>query len=225
MDKTDRQARIAPVTATESFVDPEVRDGIGWTVVLGGVADWRTALGAVFLSGVVFFLLTLVRLRELAIRAVPLGLKLATGAGIGLFIAFIGLRNAGIVAASPATLVTLGPVTGTAPLLALGGVIVTAAPEIFYAADTDGDGQLDYLDFTNLQDPKTGKTRVRSVDVNTPSYRIAREYMIRLEKEDFRDDEKLRQLAQAASSPEHYCAPEQFRDRYQYLTTDLRGCN
>ena len=86
-------------------------------------------------------------------------------------------------------------------------------------------GQLDYLDFTNLQDPKTGKTRVRSVDVNTPSYRIAREYMIRLEKEDFRDDEKLRQLAQAASSPEHYCAPEQFRDRYQYLTTDLRGCN
>ncbi|MGZ8434070.1 MAG: diphosphate--fructose-6-phosphate 1-phosphotransferase [Candidatus Binatia bacterium] len=86
-------------------------------------------------------------------------------------------------------------------------------------------GQLDYLDFTKLQDPKTGKTRVRSVDVNTPSYRIAREYMIRLEKEDFRDDEKLRQLAQAASSPEHYCAPEQFRDRYQYLTTDLRGCN
>ncbi len=86
-------------------------------------------------------------------------------------------------------------------------------------------GQLDYLDFTNLQDPKTGKTRVRSVDVNTPSYRIAREYMIRLEKEDFRDDEKLRQLAQAASSAQHYCAPEQFRDRYQYLITDLRGCN
>ena len=86
-------------------------------------------------------------------------------------------------------------------------------------------GRLDYLDFANLRDPKTGKTRIRSVDVNTPSYRIAREYMIRLEKEDFRDDEKLRQLAQAASSPQHYCAPEQFRDRYRYLTTDLRGCN
>ena len=87
------------------------------------------------------------------------------------------------------------------------------------------DGQLDYLDFANLQDPQTGKTRIRSVDVYAPSYRVAREYMIRLEKEDFRDAEKLRQLAQAASSPEHYCEPEQFRDRYQYLTTDLRGCN
>lgn len=98
-----------------------------YTVVLGGVADWRTALGAVFLSGIVFFVLTLLRIRELAIRAIPLTLKLATGAGIGLFIAFIGLRNAGLVAASPATLVTLGEVTGAAPLLALGGIVVTAA--------------------------------------------------------------------------------------------------
>ena len=98
-----------------------------YTVVLGGIADWRTALGAVFLSGIVFVLLTLLRIRELAIRAIPLGLKLATGAGIGLFIAFIGLRNAGIVAASPATMVTLGHVTGAAPLLALGGIVVTAA--------------------------------------------------------------------------------------------------
>jgi hypothetical protein len=49
--------------------------------------------------------------------------------------------------------------------------------------------------------------------------------MIRLEKEDFRDDEKLRQLAQAGTSGQHFCSPEQFRDRYQYLTTDLRGCN
>ena len=84
-------------------------------------------------------------------------------------------------------------------------------------------GQFEYLDFAKLQDPQTGKTRIRSVDVYAPSYRVAREYMIRLEKEDFRDAEKLRQLAQAASSPEHYCEPEQFRDRYQYLTTDLRG--
>jgi 6-phosphofructokinase 1 len=86
-------------------------------------------------------------------------------------------------------------------------------------------GRLDYLDFADLQDPKTGKTRVRSVDVDTPSYKVAREYMIRLEKEDFADDEKLRQLAQAASSAKHFCSPEQFRDRYQYLTTDLRGCS
>jgi 6-phosphofructokinase 1 len=87
------------------------------------------------------------------------------------------------------------------------------------------DGRLEYLDFPSLLDPKTGKTRVRSVDIYSPSYRVAREYMIRLEKEDFRDEEKLRQLAQAASSAKHYCSPEQFRDRYQSLTTDLRGCN
>jgi 6-phosphofructokinase 1 len=99
------------------------------------------------------------------------------------------------------------------------------------AAKLDGalvclvNGKLDYLDFAGLQDAKTGKTRVRSVDVYTPSYKVAREYMIRLEREDFRDDEKLRQLAQAASSSKHFCSPEEFRDRYQYLTTDLRGCS
>jgi len=98
-----------------------------YTVVLGGIADWRTALGAVFLSGIVFFCLTLLRIRELAIRAIPLGLKLATGAGIGLFIAFIGLRNAGVVAASPATMVTLGHVTALPTLLALAGIVVTGA--------------------------------------------------------------------------------------------------
>ncbi len=86
------------------------------------------------------------------------------------------------------------------------------------------DGKLDYLDFTILKDAATGKTRVRRVAIDTPSYKVAREYMIRLENEDFRDDEKLRQLAQAASSAQHFCSPEQFRDRYQYLTTDLRGC-
>lgn len=84
-------------------------------------------------------------------------------------------------------------------------------------------GKVEHLDFTKLQDPKTGKTRVRKVDIETPSYRVAREYMIRLEKEDFIDDEKLRILAQAASSPSHFCAPNEFYDRYGYLTTDLKG--
>jgi adenine/guanine/hypoxanthine permease len=96
-----------------------------YTVVLGMGVPWETALGAVFISGVVFTVLTLVRVRELAIRAIPLGLKLATGAGIGLFIAFIGLHNAGIVRASEATLVALGPVREAAPLLALGGLLLT----------------------------------------------------------------------------------------------------
>jgi 6-phosphofructokinase 1 len=84
-------------------------------------------------------------------------------------------------------------------------------------------GKLQHLDFTSLRDPVSGKTRVRRVDIDTPSYRVAREYMIRLEREDFRDEEKLRQLAQAASTANHFCTPDEFRDRYQYLTADLRG--
>ncbi|HEX2187975.1 MAG TPA: NCS2 family permease [Longimicrobiaceae bacterium] len=98
-----------------------------YSVVVGMGVPWQTALGAVFLSGVAFVLLTLARVRELVVRAIPLGLKLAVGAGIGLFIAFIGFRNAGVVAASPATLVTLGDVTALPTLLALGGLVLTAA--------------------------------------------------------------------------------------------------
>jgi AGZA family xanthine/uracil permease-like MFS transporter len=98
-----------------------------YVVVKGMGVPWQTALGAVFLSGVFFFVLTLLRVRELAIRAIPLGLKLATGAGIGLFIAFIGLKNAGIVAASPATYVTLGKIASTPTLLALLGLVLTGA--------------------------------------------------------------------------------------------------
>jgi adenine/guanine/hypoxanthine permease len=81
----------------------------------------------VFISGVVFVLLTLGRVRELVVRAIPLGLKMATGAGIGLFIAFIGFRNAGLVVASPATLLTLGDLAEVGPLLAIGGLALTAA--------------------------------------------------------------------------------------------------
>ena len=85
-------------------------------------------------------------------------------------------------------------------------------------------GKLEYLDFAALQDPKTGKTRVREVEIDSPSYKVAREYMIRLEKEDFSDEEKLRLLAQAASSTNRPYSMDEFRDRYQYLTTDLKGC-
>jgi AGZA family xanthine/uracil permease-like MFS transporter len=96
-----------------------------YAVVLGMHVPWRTALGAVFLSGVVFLILTLLRIRELVVKAIPLGLKLATGAGIGLFIAFIGLKNAGVVSASPATFVTLGRVTSLPTLLSIAGLVVT----------------------------------------------------------------------------------------------------
>ena len=98
-----------------------------YSVVLGMHVPWQTALGAVFISGIVFILLTLGRIRELVIKAIPLTLKLATGAGIGLFIAFIGFKNAGIIAANPATFVTLGSVTALPSLLALGGLVLTAA--------------------------------------------------------------------------------------------------
>jgi AGZA family xanthine/uracil permease-like MFS transporter len=98
-----------------------------YTVVKGLGHDWRVALGAVFLSGVVFLVLTLVRIRTLIVDAIPLTLKTSAAAGIGLFIAFIGLKNAGLVAASPATLVTLGQLSSKPVLLMLGGLLLTAA--------------------------------------------------------------------------------------------------
>jgi ATP-dependent phosphofructokinase / diphosphate-dependent phosphofructokinase len=79
------------------------------------------------------------------------------------------------------------------------------------------DGKLQYLNFSELLDDKTGKSRVRAVDVQKPSYKIAREYMIRLEKEDLEDPEKLRLLAKAASSDQNVCSPEEFRSRFQHL--------
>jgi 6-phosphofructokinase 1 len=81
------------------------------------------------------------------------------------------------------------------------------------------DGKLQYLNFVDLLDPKTGKSRVRQVDTGTPAYKIAREYMIRLEKEDFEDANKLRLLAQAASTPSHSCAPEDFCAKFGHLAT------
>jgi 6-phosphofructokinase len=86
-------------------------------------------------------------------------------------------------------------------------------------------GRLENLDFASLQNPDTGKTRVRRVEIDTPSYKIAREYMIRLEKEDFADEEKVRVLAQAASSQKQLCTPEDFKNRFQYLTTELKGAS
>jgi 6-phosphofructokinase 1 len=84
-------------------------------------------------------------------------------------------------------------------------------------------GRVEHLDFTKLQDPKTGKTRIRAVDIAAPGYKVAREYMIRLEKEDFSDADKLRLLAQTASSDKYFCSPAEFRDRYLHATTDLLG--
>jgi len=97
-------------------------------VVVGGLqVPWQVALGAVFLSGMLFLIVSLLRLREWLINAIPLSLKLGIGAGIGFFLALIGLEHMGLVAASPATLVTLGDLGKTSTLLACGGFLLMAA--------------------------------------------------------------------------------------------------
>ncbi|MEK4627003.1 MAG: NCS2 family permease [Solibacillus sp.] len=96
-----------------------------YTVVLTNGSPWQHALAAVFVSGVFFLILTLTGLREKLINAIPMELKLAVGAGIGLFIAFIGLKNAGIVVANPATFVGIGNLTDPQVLLAIFGIVIT----------------------------------------------------------------------------------------------------
>jgi adenine/guanine/hypoxanthine permease len=98
-----------------------------YTVVKGMGVPWNAALGAVFFSGVAFVILTALGIRQLIMAAIPRGLYAAIASGIGLFIAVIGLRNAGIIAASPATLVTLGNLRDPNTLLAVFGLIVMAA--------------------------------------------------------------------------------------------------
>jgi AGZA family xanthine/uracil permease-like MFS transporter len=98
-----------------------------YTVVKGMGIPWQTALGAVFLSGVAFLILTLAGVQQLIVKAIPRELYAAVAAGIGLFIALIGLRNAGVIVSSPTTLVTLGNVRDKNTLLALFGLLLIAA--------------------------------------------------------------------------------------------------
>src|SRR3984885_4253323 len=97
-----------------------------YTVVKGMGIPWEAALGAVFLSGVAFLLLTVLGIRQLIVEAIPAGLYAAVAAGIGLFIAMIGLRNAGVIVASPATLVTLGNLRDQNTALAIFGLALTS---------------------------------------------------------------------------------------------------
>ena len=96
-----------------------------YTVCMGMGYSWQFALTAVLIEGFIFILLTITNLREAIVNAIPASLKNAIGAGIGLFIAFIGLQNAGIIANNDATLVSLGEVTSGAPLLAIIGLAIT----------------------------------------------------------------------------------------------------
>ena len=96
-----------------------------YTVCMGMGYSWQFALTAVFIEGLIFIVLTLTNLREAIVNAIPASLKNAIGAGIGLFIAFIGLQNAGIVVNNDATLVSLGDITSGSALLGLIGLVVT----------------------------------------------------------------------------------------------------
>ena len=94
-------------------------------VVLGMGHSWQVALGAVFVSGIIFMALSVFKIREWIINSIPMALRTGISAGIGLFLAFIGLQNSGIVVDNPATLVGLGHITGLQPALAALGFFLT----------------------------------------------------------------------------------------------------
>ena len=108
---------LAPVMGLNSFFVYSVCMGMGYS--------WQFALTAVLIEGIIFIVLTLTNLREAIVNAIPMSLRSAIGAGIGLFIAFIGLKSAGVVVQDSATLVTLGDVTSGSALLAFIGLVIT----------------------------------------------------------------------------------------------------
>lgn len=102
-----------------------------FSVCLGMGYSWQFALTAVFLEGIIFILLTITNLREAILNCIPLSLKKAISAGIGLFIAFIGLQGSGIVVDNPATLVSMGDITGPNAIVTLIGLFAVAVMLIF----------------------------------------------------------------------------------------------
>ena len=99
-----------------------------FTLVMGMGYSWQAGLAAVFVEGVIFILLTAFNIREQIVRCIPKNLRFAISAGIGFFIAFIGLKNAGVIVANEATFVALGPFTPTA-ILAVIGIILSGRPD------------------------------------------------------------------------------------------------
>lgn len=106
-----------------------------YSVCLGMGYSWQFALTAVLIEGLIFIVLTLTNVREAIVNAIPLSLRNAIGAGIGLFIAFIGLSSAGVVVNNEATLVALGDITSGSALLALIGLVITG---FLYAKNVPG---------------------------------------------------------------------------------------
>ncbi len=110
---------LAPGMGLNAFFSFAVVQGMGHT--------WQVALGAVFLSGLIFFFLSIFKIREWIINSIPLSLRFGISAGIGFFLALIALKNAGIVVDHPATFVSIGDITNTSSLLTLGGFFVICA--------------------------------------------------------------------------------------------------
>lgn len=106
-----------------------------FTVCLSMGYSWQFALTAVFIEGVLFIIMTITNIREAIVNAIPQNLRYAIGVGIGLFIAFIGLQNAGIIINSDATLVELGEIAKGEPLLAIIGLVITG---VLYAKNVRG---------------------------------------------------------------------------------------
>lgn len=106
-----------------------------YSVCMGMGYSWQFALTAVLIEGIIFIILTLTNVREAIVNAIPLSLRNAIGAGIGLFIAFIGLESAGVIVPDDATLVALGNITSGSALLALIGIIITG---FLYARNVPG---------------------------------------------------------------------------------------
>lgn len=95
-----------------------------YSVCMGMGVPWQTALAAVFVSGLVFIAISMFKIREAIVNAIPMSLKLAIGGGIGLFLALIALKNAGVIVDNPATLVGLGDLKQPTVLLALFGFLM-----------------------------------------------------------------------------------------------------
>ncbi|NLC96910.1 MAG: NCS2 family permease [Erysipelotrichaceae bacterium] len=98
-----------------------------YTVVLGLGYSYEAALAAVFVSGMIFILISVTNLRKMVINSIPKNMKFAIGSGIGFFIAFIGFKNAGIIVSNPATFVSIGSLKDPTVLLAIIGLFITIA--------------------------------------------------------------------------------------------------
>ncbi len=136
-----------------------------YTLVIGQGIEWQTALGAVFLSGLIFILLTLLKVRTYIVKAIPFSLRNAVAAGIGLFIAFIGFQEAGMIVSDPATLVSMG---GFNPgvILFLSGLFLTSTLVIFKFKGALLAGIL----VTTLMGIVTGDVSLPSRIISTPDF-------------------------------------------------------